>query len=124
MENINGIMVDIHGVRFPAVNIQIGEEYPKINNDLGVAYGIYFEIMFENGVNVQVYQEVAAITNGLMSSECSKDDIEHFIIEVTRMQDEYQTILHAYHAKDERQLLFYLQGEKGINSRPVEGAVA
>jgi len=99
-------MVDINGELFPAVNIWVPAEYPNGKEQMTQ---LYFEVMFENGFNLTVYQEE---TN--WETLCAYPN-EHFIIEVTHQDDGYKEVIHAYHAKSESQLAGFLNDEKNLS---------
>lgn len=136
MHNIRDIMVEIEGELFPAVNIQIFDFSPTVGYSEGNTffpytqkseegkkdwYGIYFEIMFESGANLAVYQEMASTLNGECTTECSElkpeEFQQHFFVELTHMNSGYLEIHHAWHCVNETELVKVLLDEKRNQAR-------
>lgn len=131
MKNIKGIMVDIEGELFPAVNIQIWAQSPEIVADPCVNpddhtththyYGIYFELMFESGANLAVSQEMASSLNGHCSTTCSELSAEefqtHFDVELTNARDRYREVEFAWHCVGEEELAKVLRDEMRRQAR-------
>lgn len=109
--NVNDIVVEIDGQLFPAANIQVFECYPEFHwdKDHKTFYGVYFEVMFENGANACVTQELCDVANGNASTVCT--ELDHFIVEITRMQNRYKEIEFAHHCTSEANLAKVLQQE-------------
>jgi hypothetical protein len=117
--DVKGRMVEVSGELFPAVNIQVWDWSPEVRSDPAddCFYGIYFELMFENGFGVVVSQEVADILNGHTECLCSTDNLDHFVVEVYGQT--YNEVIHAYHCRSETELRKCLEAERRINSTPV-----
>lgn len=115
IENINGIMVEICGERFPAANIQVWDcqPTPVHNDEHGCFYGTYFELMFESGTNLSVYQEMTESLNGRMDTKCvdvpTEEFEQHFIVEETHARDQYRTVHYAWHCEGEEELYSVLR---------------
>lgn len=127
IHNVNDICVEIDGKIFPAANIQVLAGYPMIRwaEDHQTNYGLYFDVMFENGVVASVDQEATRIENGEWDSMCeaTPDVLDHFVVEITRMQDGYKEVIHAYHCVGEEHLADVLSKEMKINEVPNLGAL-
>lgn len=140
MHNIRDIMVEIEGELFPAVNIQIFDFSPTVGYSEGNTffpytqkseegeegkkdwYGIYFEIMFESGANLAVYQEMASTLNGECTTQCSElgpgEFQQHFFVELTHVRDRYKEVIHAWHCSNEDELLSVLRTTKANLGSP------
>lgn len=110
-----GNYVEICGERFPAVNIQIFDEYPELirlgaEDDNPVWFGLYFEIMFESGTYLIVSQEAAEEANGTCKTSCKDkpDFLTHFQVEEYR-KDQIQEPFYAWHCSGEEELLSVLR---------------
>lgn len=108
IHNVNYLMVDINGELFPAVNICVPDCYPEYESmpDFDDHYGVYFEIMFENGHNATVYQEV--------TNRCG-NRLDHFIVEITHLRHNYKYLLFAFHCKNEEDLVRVLRRQIEAN---------
>lgn len=108
IHNVNGIMVDINGELFPAVNLWIPVDYPNGKEQMTQ---VYFEMLFENGYDAVVYQE-----NGSDDETLCERPQEHFIVEICHKDDRYQEIIFAYHCDSEDDLTQILNQEKKLNA--------
>ena len=105
IHNVKDLLVDINGMLFPAVNIQVDTLAPGY----GKSFALYFEVMFENGFNLTVYQE------DVKEETLCENPHEHFIVEVEHRDDGYIEVIHAYHARSERRLAEILNDEKYLS---------
>lgn len=119
-----GNHVEILGVKFPAANIQIWDCYPELYlSDCGfpesgeMYFGLYFELMFENGAVLVVSQEATDVVNG-KDVECKdKKNLNHFVIEeFSKVQTVEPSFV--YHCSGEHELVTMLQDLKEGLSEP------
>lgn len=117
--DVNGRMVEVDGKMFPAANIQVWREYPNLHwsKDHGVFYGVYFEVMFEDGDNLTVSQEMAEeAANFFPTGSCY--ELSHFLVVITNKRDGYKEVIHAWHCVDEQKLAEIIQLEIDIHKDP------
>lgn len=123
--NVNNKLVEIRDKMFPACNIQIWGDFlePKFLSEFGRFFGIFFEVMFENGTSATVSQELADVLNGDVDTLCGTDEfnvmLEHFIVEITSHEDSHMTVVHAYHCRTIDELIQVLEREMRLNGLPV-----
>lgn len=110
-------MVEVNGQLFPAGNIQVWECSPALHfsMDHNTFYGIYFEILFENGCTLIVFQEACAVRNRETESICEDYELDHYLVEVKHASDGYKEVNFAYHTEGEQELAEVLEGEKQRN---------
>lgn len=123
----HGNYVEICGERFPACNIQIWSCYPSPlyigTPEEGYWSGLYFEMMFETGFNLAITQEIAGVMNHLVDGlhpNCSdyKDALEHFIVEITHVDDNHDKVIFSHHVVGEGSLAAVLKFEMNHLSDP------
>jgi hypothetical protein len=113
--NVNDLFVEINGELFPACNIQVYDIHPQLKKIDDFYYGVYFELMFENGIAVTVHQEAPDAVNGLTESGCD-GALNHFLVEVVDLQGSTDLIFHAYHCDSEERLAEVLNTERKLNT--------
>jgi hypothetical protein len=116
IHNVKGIMVEICDELIPACNIQVWESYPELHIDMEnkYIYGVYFEVVFENGVSAAVSQEAADLAGGHLDTVCVMDVdhdafLGHFIVEFTNHRDGHNDVFFAAHCWSEEDLLTVLK---------------
>ena len=125
----HGNYVDILGERFPAVNIQIFDCYPELHkweDHPAIWFGVYFEIPFESGTILIVFQEAAEEANGQCTTICKDkpDFLTHFTVEEHHSGSQTQEPFYAWHCSGEEELLSVLKRMKKNLSSQSSGLVA
>lgn len=125
IHNVKGLFVEIQGEMFPAGNIQVWTSHPELHwianhGQYGTWYGLYFDIMFEDGHCLSVEQEAAAIANETCSSMCEADPnvLTHYLISLTHKND-YSQVIFAWHAIGEEELHRVLTTERKRRNEPI-----